>query len=143
MMAPPPKIAAQEKPRYTAEELARSFTSGRLLTLLSKNGSSCECIASLDSKLTALALRFSPHSGAEDSLIDLQKIERICIGEDAGDDIIASLDELCVTLLVENGDVYSFRFDDVDERDTFAFCLTMFIVDAPSVNDFLLPNRKL
>ncbi|OLQ08047.1 hypothetical protein AK812_SmicGene8498 [Symbiodinium microadriaticum] len=35
------------------------------------------------------------------------------------------LDELCVTLILSSQDAVTFRFEDVEERDTFAACLLM------------------
>jgi len=45
---------------------------------------------------------------------------------EGGEASLPGLDELCATLLLEKGECISFRFPDLEKRDTFVLCLSMF-----------------
>lgn len=115
------------KAQHVVKNFVRSFVKGRTVAVLTINGGTTECIASLDRKLTTLSLQRSAKKDAKKRGVPLQEVNEVCIGEEAGDEIDLPLDENCVTLLLEDGNAVGFRFEDIEERDTFALCLSMFI----------------
>mmetsp|Transcript_62641 Transcript_62641/g.136018 ORF Transcript_62641/g.136018 Transcript_62641/m.136018 type:complete len:237 (+) Transcript_62641:106-816(+) len=116
-----------------AEELIRPFVKGTVLSVLDTSGSTSLWRLTLDRRLGRLLLQSFDNEGVDDRFIPLHGIQRICVGHNAGEDIHLPLDEMCVTVLVE-GQPVSFRFDDIDKRDNFAFCLSLFVVDAPLID---------
>lgn len=115
------------KAQHVVKDFVRSFVKGRTVSVLTVNGGTTECIASLDRKLTTLSLQRSGKKDAKKRGVPLHDISEVCLGQEAGDEIDLPLDENCVTLLLEDGNAVGFRFQDVEERDTFALCLSMFI----------------
>jgi hypothetical protein len=101
-------------------------------------------IASLDHKLTTLSLKPSEEPNSQARLICLQNIQRVSVGRDmaARGSTEPPADELCVTLLLEDASSVAFRFGSPDERDTFAFCLTMFVGGAPPLSEVLHGYRE-
>merc|ERR1712217_844978 len=97
-------------------------------------GSTTNCSASLDSTLTHLVLLYPADKGGRARNIPLQRVQQILVGVGAQEDGYESewgpADELCVTLLAE-GQLFSFVFDDNEQRDAFALCLSLFVADAP------------
>lgn len=115
------------KAQHVVKSFVRSFVKGKTVSVLTVNGGTRECIASLDRKLTTLSLQQSGKKDAKKRGVPLHGISEIRCGEEAGEDIDLPLDENCVTLLLEDGSAVGFRFADIEERDTFALCLSMFV----------------
>lgn len=115
------------KAQHVVKNFVRNLVKGRTITVLTVNGSTTQCIASLDRKLTTLSLQRSCKKDAKKRGVPLSDITEVCIGEEAGDEIELPLDEFCVTLLLEDGNAVGFKFEDIEERDTFALCLSMFV----------------
>jgi len=115
------------KAQHVVKRFVRDFVKGKAINVLTVNGSTTECIASLDRKLTTLSLQRSGKKDAKKRGVPLHGITEVCVGEEAGDEIDLPLDEHCVTLLLEDGNAVGFKFNDIEERDTFALCLSMFI----------------
>mmetsp|Transcript_29395 Transcript_29395/g.83675 ORF Transcript_29395/g.83675 Transcript_29395/m.83675 type:complete len:126 (+) Transcript_29395:613-990(+) len=68
--------------------------------------------------------------GSQDSkkrTVPLEDIREVLVGEDASDEVDLPVDGQCVTLLLSDGSAVGFRFDDIEERDTFALCISMFV----------------
>lgn len=61
-----------------------------------------------------------PGKGDKARQILLESVERISVGDEAIDEVVLPVDDLCVTLMLEGETVIAFRFPDVEERDTFA-----------------------
>jgi hypothetical protein len=115
------------KAQQVVKNFVRTFVKGRKVSVLTINGTVTECIASLDRQLTTLSLQRSTNKDAKKRGIPLDQVHGVCIGDDAGEEIDLPLDDLCVTLLLEDGNAVGFRFDDVEDRDVFALCLSMFV----------------
>jgi len=107
------------------KNFVRSFVQGTAMHKLDDSGRVTEYFAWLDKKLTTLSL-VPLTKESEPSSILLESISQIC-----------ALDDFSVSLHLDRGSVVSFRFDDAEQRDTFALCLSMFVVDAPHVDTFL------
>merc|ERR1711937_474446 len=95
---------------------------GRKLEVVLKSGKHKSCACSMNRALDTLKIKVGGHSKTME-LTDIQEIH-------AGDNlkrVDTPLDELCVTLILASQDAITFRFEDVEERDTFAACLLMFV----------------
>mmetsp|Transcript_97095 Transcript_97095/g.274450 ORF Transcript_97095/g.274450 Transcript_97095/m.274450 type:complete len:295 (+) Transcript_97095:114-998(+) len=113
--------------QLAVKNFVRTYVKGRDMSVLSLNGGIAMCHASLDRKLSTLSLQRCGKKDAKKRGIPLEDINEICIGEEAGDDVELAVDGMCVTLLLQDGQAVGFRFDDIEERDTFALCLSMFV----------------
>jgi hypothetical protein len=113
----------------------RSLVKGRTLRVLATNGgmaecaqtSSRRCICFLDRKLTSLSLQRAGKEDAKKRAVPLEDISEIAVGAESGQEFGLATDEMCITLILESGQAIGFRFDDDEERDTFALCLSMFV----------------
>jgi len=105
----------------------RNFVKGRNLAVLAIHGGLTECIVTLDRQLTSLSLQLAAKRGAKKRNIPLEQIERIAVGDQVGNNIDLPLDDLCATLLLLDGSAVGFRFDSIEDRDTFSLCLSMFV----------------
>jgi len=115
------------KAQHVVKNFVRSLVKGKAIAVLTVNGGTTQCIVSLDRKLTTLSLQRGGKKDAKKRGVTLADVHMVCIGEEASDEIDLPLNELCVTLLLEDGNAVGFQFEDQEERDTFALCLTMFI----------------
>jgi len=105
------------------KDFVHGFVQGRPLMALSMGGLPAECHASLDRKLTTLTIKRNRSKRG----VPLETIAEICVGEEAAGEIPLPVDEQCVALLLEDGTSIGFRFEDIEDRDTFALCLSMFV----------------
>merc|ERR1712187_487826 len=112
------------------------------ILLLDAAGATAECKVTLNRELTDLSLSFPEKMDAKEQRIRLREIERIYLGEETINDVDLSLRELCVTLLLEDGRTLRLLFGSGDERDAFAFCLTMFVADTPAAHESLTTNPQ-
>lgn len=110
-----------------AKNFVRSLVRGLPVTVLSVTGGTAECIAFLDRGLTTLSLQRAGKLEAKRRIVPLEEISEVVVGEYGGQDFNLSTDTLCVTLVFETGQAVSFRFENDEERDTFALCLSMFV----------------
>jgi len=109
------------------KNFVRTIVKGRTINALTVNGGVSECGLSLDRKLTTLYLQRAGKKDARKRAIPLETIAEICVGDDAGADVELPLTELCVTLCLDDKSALAFQFDDLEDRDTFALCLSMFV----------------
>lgn len=107
------------------QDFTRSIVKGCRLSVLTTNGGAVDCFVSLNRELTTLFVRRSSRQGAKRRSIPLAQIERICAGEAAGD-VGLNLDENCCTLICNSMEAIAFRFNDLEERDTFVLCISLF-----------------
>lgn len=112
--------------QQVVKKFVRNFVKGQLVNVLAVNGGIAECVVSLDRKLTTLSLQRSGKKDSKKRPVKLEDICEICVGEEA-EDVELALDERCVTLMLSDGNALGFRFADLEERDTFALCLSMFV----------------
>jgi len=124
------------------EDMIRSLMRGKVLSVLDSTGVTVHCVATLDSKFSFLVLEYSRESGLQRRSISLQSISQIRVGERSGGSQYLAIDEFCVTLF-EDEKATSFRFDDFEQRDTFACCLSLFVVDAPPLDDVLIEGWEM
>mmetsp|Transcript_21100 Transcript_21100/g.66663 ORF Transcript_21100/g.66663 Transcript_21100/m.66663 type:complete len:298 (-) Transcript_21100:62-955(-) len=114
-----------------AQRLVKGFVQemvrGRNLEMLSSHGGSVECLVTLDRDLTEMIIQRSQSPAAKKRTVPLRNIEHIAVGTEAEEDVELPVDDLCVALLLKEGKVLAFRFGDVEDRDTFALCLGIFV----------------
>jgi hypothetical protein len=115
--------------QQVVKNFVRTYVRGRDISVLSVNGGVALCTATMDRKLTTLSLQRSGKKDGKKRGIPLEDVSEICIGEEMGENGVQelALDELCVTLVLGDGSAVGFRFEDIEERDTFALCLSMFV----------------
>eukprot|EP00927_Polykrikos_kofoidii_P012810 TRINITY_DN15554_c0_g1_i1.p1 TRINITY_DN15554_c0_g1~~TRINITY_DN15554_c0_g1_i1.p1 ORF type:complete len:286 (+),score=60.88 TRINITY_DN15554_c0_g1_i1:75-932(+) len=113
--------------QQVVKNFVKTYVKGHQVSVLNVNGGLATCLASLDRSLTTLSLQRANKKDAKKRGIPLEDIGEVCVGTEGGDDVELPLDELCVTLLLTDGQATCFRFGDIEERDTFALCLSMFI----------------
>mmetsp|Transcript_71472 Transcript_71472/g.115316 ORF Transcript_71472/g.115316 Transcript_71472/m.115316 type:complete len:220 (+) Transcript_71472:125-784(+) len=118
--------AALKEQRKKAKKMVKHFVSdmvrGRKLEVVLKTGKTKNCACSMSRALDTLKIKVGNHS-RRIPLIDIQEIH-------AGSGlkrVDTPLDELCVTLILVSEDAITFRFAEVEERDTFAACMLMFV----------------
>eukprot|EP00927_Polykrikos_kofoidii_P025854 TRINITY_DN23168_c0_g1_i1.p1 TRINITY_DN23168_c0_g1~~TRINITY_DN23168_c0_g1_i1.p1 ORF type:complete len:316 (+),score=55.58 TRINITY_DN23168_c0_g1_i1:66-1013(+) len=109
------------------KNFVKTYIKGQEISVLSMTGSLASCLVSLDRKLTVLSLQRAGKKDAKKRGVPLEDIGEVCVGKEGADDVDLPLDELCVTLLLADGQAIGFRFADVEERDTFALCISMFV----------------
>lgn len=108
-------------------DFVKRFVKGVPLKVLSVSGGEAECIATLDRKLTSLSIARSAKKDAKKRSILLADVLEICIGQDTTEETDFQLDDGCVTLFLNDGSAVAFRFEDDEQRDTFALCMSMFV----------------
>jgi ethanolamine utilization microcompartment shell protein EutS len=111
--------------KMVVKRFVRKYVKGQQVTILNVNGGVSECVVTLDRKLTLLCIQRP--GGLKQRRIHLQDIEEISVGTEAEDEVDLTLDENCVTLLLEDGQAVGISFGDVEERDTFALCISIFV----------------
>lgn len=121
----PPSDAATAQ--SVVKQFVRSFVKGRQVTVLVANGGTTDCIATLDRKLTTLSIQRAGKTGSKQRHMPLEQIAEVSVGTDAQSEVELEVDDCCVTLLLHDGQAISFRFEDIESRDTFALCLSMFV----------------
>mmetsp|Transcript_118238 Transcript_118238/g.329770 ORF Transcript_118238/g.329770 Transcript_118238/m.329770 type:complete len:187 (-) Transcript_118238:115-675(-) len=124
---PNQETPAVKNAQETVKNFVRALVKGQEVELLSVNGGTARCMAYLDRKLTTLSLQRGIQVDAKRRSIPLEDIEEVLVGEDGGADFDLDTDELCVTLVLRSHQALGFSFRDMEDRDTFALCLTMFI----------------
>jgi len=115
------------QPQAIIKAFVRSLVKGRKIEILQAGGGSTPCIAFLDRKLTELSLARGDKPDGKRRGIPLEDIREIVVGDDVSDDFELYTDELCAALVLESGQAMGCRFVDIEERDTFALCLSMFV----------------
>lgn len=109
------------------KEFVRAFVKGRKISVLTANGGVAECFATLDRKLTTFSIQRTGTKNSKKREIPLEQVAEISVGNEAEEELGLPLDDLCTTLLLEDGQGIAFRFEDVESRDTFALCFSMFV----------------
>jgi len=106
------------------KEFVKRMLKGANMQAMIPGGSMKNVWVVLDKKLSALTVTVDAHQRR----IPLDQIDDISIGQDAQGELSLRIDEHCVTLLLQDGQGVAFYFEDTDERDTFAECLSMVMV---------------
>mmetsp|Transcript_94775 Transcript_94775/g.271878 ORF Transcript_94775/g.271878 Transcript_94775/m.271878 type:complete len:197 (-) Transcript_94775:68-658(-) len=120
----PPEV---EKAQNVVKNFVRCLIKGLPVSLLSVHGGTADCLAFLDRRLTQLELQRTDKVDAKRRQVNLEEIAEVVVGEYGGQDFNLPTDALSVTLVLDSGQAIGFRFDNDEDRDTFALCLSMFI----------------
>jgi len=100
------------------KSFVKGMVRGREMNVLSVDGQLRACTCSFDRKLKEYKIMISKDTRT----IPLTKFREVFQGSEP-EDIATPLDELCVTVVLDTGECLSFRFNTVEERETFAMCL--------------------
>lgn len=100
----------------------KAMVRGREMNVLSVDGQLRTCTCSFDRKLR----NYNIVINKETRSIPLIKFKEVFQGIEP-EDIATPLDELCVTIVLESGECLSFRFKDLQERESFAMCLQIIV----------------
>lgn len=124
---PQPSSVDIMQAQAVVKNFVRSLVQGLPVTLLSVNGGTAACRAFLDVELTTLTLQRKGVDELKTRAVPLSEITEVNVGESGGRDFKLQTDSLCVTMHLDSGKALGFRFQDEEERDTFALCFSMFI----------------
>jgi len=113
--------------QVVVKAFVRGLVKGRPMEVLASSGGTATCTVFLDRKLTTLSLARAGKEDAKKRNVPLQEISEITVGEESGLEFGLPTTDLCVTLVLENGQAIAFAFEDEEKRDTFALCLSMFV----------------
>lgn len=100
------------------KSFVKGMVRGREMNVLSVDGQLRSCTCSFDRKLKEYKIMISKDTRS----IPLTKFREVFQGAEP-EDIATPLDELCVTVVLDTGECLSFRFNSVEERESFAMCL--------------------
>mmetsp|Transcript_21371 Transcript_21371/g.61839 ORF Transcript_21371/g.61839 Transcript_21371/m.61839 type:complete len:260 (+) Transcript_21371:80-859(+) len=108
----------------------RSMVRWRTLDVVLPSGSSTTCYCSPSRSLDELRIRAREHD-RHARHIWLTSVREIIAGSDISKSVLCEtletpLDSLTVTLALDDDSCITFRMKDIEERDTFAMCLTLF-----------------
>ncbi|CAE7813777.1 unnamed protein product [Symbiodinium sp. KB8] len=117
--------AQRKKAKKMVKVFVKGMVRGRKLEVVLKTGKRKACACSMSRGLDSLKIKLAGHAKS----IGLADVEEIHVGSGLKR-VDTPLDELCVTLILSSQDAVTFRFEDVEERDTFAACLLMFVQKA-------------
>mmetsp|Transcript_3836 Transcript_3836/g.7335 ORF Transcript_3836/g.7335 Transcript_3836/m.7335 type:complete len:131 (-) Transcript_3836:191-583(-) len=81
----------------------------------------------LVSQLHFLSIQRAGKKDAKKRSIPLEEIEKVSVGTDLASESGLPLDEFCVCFMLKEGQAIAFRIEDIEERDTFALILSMFV----------------
>eukprot|EP00928_Gymnodinium_smaydae_P020011 TRINITY_DN17723_c0_g1_i1.p1 TRINITY_DN17723_c0_g1~~TRINITY_DN17723_c0_g1_i1.p1 ORF type:complete len:266 (+),score=43.46 TRINITY_DN17723_c0_g1_i1:172-969(+) len=104
------------------KHFVKGMVRGREMNVLSVDGQIRACSCSFDRKLRNYIIVINK----ETRTIPLSKLKEVFQGTEP-DDIATPLDELCSTVVLDNGECLTFRFKDVAERENFAMCLQIIV----------------
>eukprot|EP00929_Paragymnodinium_shiwhaense_P023460 TRINITY_DN14679_c0_g1_i1.p1 TRINITY_DN14679_c0_g1~~TRINITY_DN14679_c0_g1_i1.p1 ORF type:complete len:283 (+),score=68.09 TRINITY_DN14679_c0_g1_i1:100-948(+) len=126
--SPQQVTSAAEQAQQVVKEFVRSIVRGMTLQLASSASQAEYAVVSLDRKLRTMYMHPPDEKDQKKKrTIRLEQVIEIAIGAEVCAEVDTQLDDFCVTLLLDNYEAISFRFTEVEERDTFALCLSMFV----------------
>lgn len=118
----PADCQQQREAKVLIKGFVKDMVKGKDVNVLAPSGDLKRCSVSLNRSLDTLKIKM----GSASRRIALTDLDEIHAGAEDVEDINTPLDELCATLFLSSGDAISFRLVDIEERDTFILCLTMF-----------------
>lgn len=113
--------AQRQQAKAVVKDFVKQMVRGRKMNVIAQNGQLRPCMASFNRNLDSLKIKL----GGKSRSIALRDIDEIYAGEDV-EGVSTPLDELCATLMLASGDCITFRFADIEDRDTFVMCTLMF-----------------
>lgn len=105
----------------------RDLVRGRTLPVLAVNGTAVECLVAMDKQLRYMVIQRTGKKEAKRRALALETVDQICVGTEALEDSGLPLTEMCVCLLLTEGQAVAFVFQNLRERDLFASTLSMFV----------------
>jgi len=113
------------------KDFVTEMVKGRAIVVVAPSGAFTDCLLGLSRELEILKIKPKWPKDAKSRRFQLADVDEILIGTDTGySQMETPLDDFCVTLVLKSEDCVTFRMSDVEQRDTFAACLTMFCNDA-------------
>mmetsp|Transcript_8347 Transcript_8347/g.18280 ORF Transcript_8347/g.18280 Transcript_8347/m.18280 type:complete len:199 (-) Transcript_8347:110-706(-) len=112
----------QRKAKQMVTAFVKQMVRGRRMTVVTHSGKHKTILLSLSRGLDALTVK----AGDQARRILLADVCGIHAGEEA-EGVSTPVDELCATLVLASKDTVSFRFPDLEARDTFVMCVLMFV----------------
>lgn len=113
--------------RQLVEIFVRGLVKGIKVAVVSTSGDLVDCILSVDRNITTLSLQRANKKDGKRREIPMRQVHKICTGSNMDDDVELFMDDLCVTLLLKDGQMVSFSFEDRHDRNIFARCLSAFV----------------
>lgn len=118
---------SQAQAHQVVKGFVRSIVRGMTISVLVHTGGTMDCFVQLDRKLTTMSLQRSGKKESKKREVRLEQIQQIAIGDDVCEEVELDVDDFCVTLFFDDGQAIGLRFENFEERDTFALCLSMFV----------------
>eukprot|EP00928_Gymnodinium_smaydae_P076968 TRINITY_DN60074_c0_g1_i1.p1 TRINITY_DN60074_c0_g1~~TRINITY_DN60074_c0_g1_i1.p1 ORF type:complete len:241 (-),score=51.79 TRINITY_DN60074_c0_g1_i1:77-799(-) len=104
------------------------FLQGVYLDAVLENGLKVPCWCIMDSRLARLSLKVGSHS----RIVSLAEIKEIVSGKELRElRVTTPLDDHCVTLVMQDDQCVSFKFEDVKAREHFATCMKVLRLAIP------------
>lgn len=116
-----------EQAQKTIADFTNKMIKGTVVPVLATNGSTVDCMVCLDRKLRYLGIQRAHKKEAKKRSIPLEDVEKVAVGSDLAPESQLPLDDFCICFLLREGQAIAFRIEDVEERDTFALILAMFV----------------
>lgn len=116
------KLREASRIQQSMKKFVKGMVRGRHMGALSLDGQLRTCTCSLDKRLRYFVIELKGVSRK----IPLTSISEVYQGKEP-EDIETPLDELCSTLVLEQGECITFRFSSETEREDFAICLQMLV----------------
>eukprot|EP00440_Ansanella_granifera_P030845 gb/GFBE01033498.1/.p1 GENE.gb/GFBE01033498.1/~~gb/GFBE01033498.1/.p1 ORF type:complete len:195 (+),score=50.89 gb/GFBE01033498.1/:1-585(+) len=110
----------RQQAKQVVKEFVKEMVKGRKMNVMTQAGQLKTCNVSLSRALDALKIKV----GTQTRNIALRDIDEIAAGAEV-EGISTPLDDLCATLMLTD-DCITFRFPDLNSRDTFVMCVLMF-----------------
>mmetsp|Transcript_79078 Transcript_79078/g.219726 ORF Transcript_79078/g.219726 Transcript_79078/m.219726 type:complete len:271 (+) Transcript_79078:117-929(+) len=120
-------VGSNSAAQKVIKTFVRAMVKGAELSVLTTAGGIAQCNVVLDRKLTTMTVQRAGNKDGKKRSVPLERIVQVAVGEEASGEVLLKVDDMCVTLLLEDSQAIGFRFRDIEERDTFALCLAMFV----------------
>jgi hypothetical protein len=101
-------------------KFVKTMMKGSHMMARTPGGSMKDIQIAFDNKLSSLMIT----RDGQECCIPLEQIDDIAIGQDAEGQVSVRVDDQCVTLLLEDGRGLTLHFEDLDESNAFAECLS-------------------
>lgn len=128
-----------EQQRTMLHAILRSFTKeltrGVELMILNDDGKLAECYLLLDRRLKELSV----HAEDTKKVVELSRIIRVCAPEENRNIHTTNqhfIDELCATLVLQDSQFITFRFDSIATREYFSTCLHVLRMAQETAHDW-------
>lgn len=124
------------------KRFVQTMVRGRHLQMLSKVGGSLECLVHFDRELKNIFIQRAGNKEAKKKGILLKNVQEICVGTAVAMEVELPVNERSVTLMLAEGQAVAFRFENDEDRDTFALCLGMLVDGNRKEKEKKKPKQK-